>query len=1210
MDATQLFWLAPVGSIMALVYSYYFYASMMKSDPGSEKSQEIAGYVKIGAKSYLLAQYKIVGLFFIIAFAFFAFLAFVLEVQSPWTPIAFLTGGFFSALSGYLGMKTATSASNRTAAAASHSLNAALQIAFRSGAVMGFVVVGLGLLDISIWWKILNYVLNNQEEFKESIFAVHNYTEITTIMLTFGMGASSQALFARVGGGIFTKAADVGADLVGKIEAGIPEDDPRNPACIADNVGDNVGDVAGMGADLYESYCGSILATAALGAAAFGTSELIKLQLNSIILPMAIAGVGIVFSIFGTFSINTKEEANQKELMESINRGVNFAAFFTAITSVALVNSLLPGHFEIFGSIVTGLMAGIIIGWSTNYYTSEDYPPTVNIAEQSSTGSATVIIEGIATGMLSTAIPVVTICIAILLAYGFANGFTNPSMGLYGIGIAAVGMLSTLGITLATDAYGPIADNAGGNAQMSGMPAEVRKRTDALDSLGNTTAATGKGFAIGSATLTAMALIGAYLEEIRMALLRIAKYNASPLNKFIYPAPDKAIPIENATMYDFMNHYNINLMNPVVLAGIFIGSMLVFVFCALTMKAVGRAAHSMVEEVRRQLKEMSGAKEEEKVGADYASCVAISTQGAQREMVVPSLLAIIVPVVISLLFGVAGVVGMLVGGISTGVVLAIMMSNAGGAWDNAKKYVESGQLGGKGSDNHKASVVGDTVGDPFKDTAGPSLNILIKLMSMVAVVVAGLTVNYSPFIQNIIGLNPTELTNRKAYAIASGEMDAEDMYVSKPSSSSIYEDPLLGTEDIILPTDEDMLRVKTSSSKETKSESKPAVQSSTSSTANKPEKTSASSGFDSGFGGGFDSTDSTNASKKEETKPATSGGFDSGFGGGFDSGFGGGFDSTDSTNASKKEETKPATSGGFDSGFGDGGFDSFDSTPAKDKKEETKPATSGGFDAGFGGGFDSFDSTPATDKKEESKPATSGGFDAGFDSFDSAPAPAEKKEEAKTEASSGGFDTFDTPAPAEKKEEVKTEASSGGFDTFDTPAPAEKKEEAKPATSGGFDTFDTPAPAEKNEETKPAEPAKVEEAPKAEEPAPVEPAKTEETPKAEEPAPAEPAKTEETPRAEETAPAEPAKVEEASKAEEPIPAESAKVEEAPKTTEVPQTKVEETGNIAEKKLEEVKDNLSEKVENSINKATETLKEKVEEKVEEKKDAFSGGFDNF
>ncbi len=1200
MEATQLFWLAPIGSVMALVYSYYFYASMMKSDPGSEKSQEIAGYVKEGAKSYLLAQYKIVGLFFIIAFAFFAFLAFVLEVQSPWTPIAFLTGGFFSAISGYLGMKTATSASNRTAAAAGISLNSALQIAFRSGAVMGFVVVGLGLLDISIWWKILNYVLNNKELFKESIFAVNNYTEVTTIMLTFGMGASSQALFARVGGGIFTKAADVGADLVGKTEAGIPEDDPRNPACIADNVGDNVGDVAGMGADLYESYCGSILATAALGAAAFNTPELQSLQLNSILLPMTIAGIGIVFSIFGTYKINTKEEANQKELMESINYGVNFAAFFTAITSVALVRSLLPGHFEIFGSIVTGLMAGIIIGWATNYYTSEDYQPTANIAEQATTGSATVIIEGISTGMLSTAIPVITVCIAILLSYGFANGFTNPAMGLYGIGIAAVGMLSTLGITLATDAYGPIADNAGGNAQMSGMSPEVRKRTDALDSLGNTTAATGKGFAIGSAALTALALIGAYLEEIRMALLRIAKFSGDPLNKLIFPTPDTGIEIDKATLYDFMSYYNVNLMNPVVLTGIFIGSMLVFVFCAMTMKAVGRAAHSMVEEVRRQFKEIPGLlKGEPNAKADYASCVAISTQGAQKEMVVPSLLAIIIPILVGLLLGVAGVIGMLAGGLSTGFVLAIMMSNAGGAWDNAKKYIESGQFGGKGSENHKAAVVGDTVGDPFKDTAGPSLNILIKLMSMVAVVIAGLTVNYSPKIQEIIGLNPKELSNRKAYAIVRGMQDTEDLYESKQNSSSIFDDPLLGTEDIILPTDEDMLRVKTSTT-DTDKGSKPAAQTTTAPATSKPVKPAATSGFDSDFSDGFD----TPATDKKETQPATSGGFDSGFGGGFDS-----FDSTPATD--KKEETKSDTSGGFDSGFG-GGFDSFESTPATDKKEETKSDTSGGFDSGFGGGFDSFDSTPAsTEKKEDAKPATSGGFDAGFDSFDSTPAPAEKKEEAKPAASSG-FDTFDTPAPAEKKEEPKASEPAKVVES----KTEEPKSDASTGFEGGFDSFDAPAATEKKEEAKPTEPAKVEATTenKTETPVPAEPAKVEEKTetKAEEAAPVEPAKVEATTetKAEEVAPVEPAKVEATTetKAEKASPVEPAKVEATTETKAEKPVPAESTK--VEQKLEDVKANISEKVENSINKATEAIKEKIENKVEEKKDAFSGGFDNF
>ena len=989
MDAAHLFWLAPAGSLLALVYAYYFYTLMKQSNPGSEKNQEIAGYIKEGAKSYLLAQYKVVGLFFIIAFAFFAFLAFVLEVQSPWTPIAFLTGGFFSALSGYLGMKTATNASSRTAVAAGESLNSALQIAFRSGAVMGFVVVGLGLLDISIWWKILNYVLDNQGMFKDSIFAVHSYTEITTIMLTFGMGASSQALFARVGGGIFTKAADIGADLVAKTEADIPEDDPRNPAVIADNVGDNVGDVAGMGADLYESYCGSILATAALGAAAFNTPELLRYQLNSILLPMAIAGIGIVFSIFGSYGINTKEDASQRELMKSLNRGVNFAAFFTAVGSVALVNSLLPNHFQILGSIISGLMAGIIIGWATNYYTSEDYKPTFHIADQSSTGPATVIIEGIATGMISTAIPVITVCFAILLAYGFAGGFENPAMGLYGIGIAAVGMLSTLGITLATDAYGPIADNAGGNAQMSGMSPEVRKRTDALDSLGNTTAATGKGFAIGSAALTALALLGAYIEEIRMALIRVANFSGSELSKYIYTTEATRVPLENATMHDFMNYYNINLMNPIVLVGVFIGSMLVFVFSALSLKAVGRAAHNMVEEVRRQFKDIPGLLNGE-AKADYSSCVSISTYGAQKEMVTPSLIAIIIPIIVSLFLGVAGVVGMLAGGLTTGFVLAIMMSNAGGAWDNAKKFIESGEYGGKGSDCHKATVIGDTVGDPFKDTAGPSLNILIKLMSMVAIVVAGLTVNYSPVIQDIIGFAPTELTYKKEYAKTHGLNDLDDLTLLKRRSSAIYEDPLLGTEDIILPTDEDMLRAKKigadkykpdryRSLKPSQEEIQQAVEKRKADNAANgiPDNSSKTSADNSGFGGGFDSFD--------EPKTAGSSNTSSGFDGGFDSfdnepkttnktdtnsGFGDGFDSFDNE---QKAPAKTDTNSGFD-----GGFDSFDN--------ESKAAEKSDTNSGFDGGFDSFD----TPKKASEKPTDNGGF-SGFDSFDNEPAATEAK---------------------------------------------------------------------------------------------------------------------------------------------------------------------------------------------------------------------------
>ncbi len=981
MNASQLFWLAPVGSLLALVYAYYFYSTMMKSDPGSEKSQEIANYVREGARSYLWAQYKVVGLFFIIAFAFFAFLAFVLEVQSPWTPLAFLTGGFFSTLSGYIGMRTATRASCRTATAAAESLNAGLQTAFRSGAVMGFVVVGLGLLDISIWWKILTYVMENKELFKDSIFAVNSYTEITTIMLTFGMGASSQALFARVGGGIFTKAADVGADLVGKTEAGIPEDDPRNPAVIADNVGDNVGDVAGMGADLYESYCGSILATAALGAAAFNTPALSKYQLNSILLPLAIAGAGIVFSIFGTYSIHTDEDATQKDLMSALNRGINFAAFFTAVGSVALVNSMLPQHFRILGSIVTGLMAGIIIGWATNYYTSEDYEPTKHIAEQSTTGPATVIIEGISTGMMSTAIPVITVCFGMLLAYGFAGGFENPAMGLYGIGIAAVGMLSTLGITLATDAYGPIADNAGGNAQMSGMIPEVRKRTDALDSLGNTTAATGKGFAIGSAALTAMALLGAYIEEIRMALLRIAKFSSDNLSQYIFPSPDKKILIENATLHDFMDYYNVNLMNPIVLAGIFIGSMLVFVFCAMTMQAVGRAAHSMVEEVRRQFKEIPGLlKGEEGVKADYASCVEISTQGAQREMVKPSLLAIFVPILTGLTLGVSGVIGMLVGGLATGFAVAIMMSNAGGAWDNAKKYVESGQFGGKGSDSHKAAVVGDTVGDPFKDTAGPSLNILIKLMSMVAVVVAGLTVSYSTSIQNLIGFEPTDLKYKQEYIKNNQNDDLSDVY--RRSGSSIYEDPLLGTEDIILPSDDEIM-FSSSTSKQAQPASKPQSENKNS----VKENTNVNNSFS-----GFDSA--TDLSSKTSEKAD---GFSGGFEGGFDS-----FDTPAGTNTTGKSEEKTDS---FSSGFE--GFD----TPATTNKSDS-----------FSSGFDSFD-TPATEKAKEPE-VKSDGFSNGFDSFDAPATEKAKEPEIKSDGISNGFDSLNEQPQTEaapKAEENTTE---------------------------------------------------------------------------------------------------------------------------------------------------------------------------------------------
>ena len=632
-------------------------------------------------------------------------------------------------------MKTATYASARTANAARTSLNKGLRIAFRSGAVMGLVVVGLGLLDISFWYLLLDYCIPTDILNPSAKLCV-----ITTTMLTFGMGASTQALFARVGGGIYTKAADVGADLVGKVEAGIPEDDPRNPATIADNVGDNVGDVAGMGADLYESYCGSILATSALGAAAFITTSDINMQFKAVIAPMLIAAVGILLSILGIFSVRTKEDASMKDLLKSLSFGTNLSSILIVIFTFLILWALqLNNWFNISCAVVIGLLVGIVIGRSTEYYTSQSYKPTQKLAESGQTGPATVIISGIGLGMISTTIPVLSVVVGIILSYWFASGFdfANISMGLYGIGIAAVGMLSTLGITLATDAYGPIADNAGGNAEMSGLGEEVRKRTDALDSLGNTTAATGKGFAIGSAALTGLALLASYIEEIRIGLSRIGE-------TVLTFADGSTIEIHQAGFTDFMYYYDVTLMNPKVLSGIFIGSMMAFLFCGLTMNAVGRAASHMVEEVRRQFREikgiLSGTAE-----PDYERCVAISTKGAQHEMVFPSLLAIIAPIVTGLIFGVPGVIGLLIGGLASGFVLAIFMANAGGAWDNAKKYVEEGKFGGKGGEVHRATVVGDTVGDPFKDTSGPSLNILIKLMSMVAIVMAGLTVAWSLF---------------------------------------------------------------------------------------------------------------------------------------------------------------------------------------------------------------------------------------------------------------------------------------------------------------------------------------------------------------------------------------------------------------------------------------------------------------------------------
>ena len=732
-DLTVLMYVVLAASVLALGFAYYFYRSMLGKDEGTELMKTIASHVRKGAMAYLKQQYKVVTIVFVILALIFAVMAYF-KLQNGIVWFAFLTGGFFSGLAGFFGMKTATYASARTANAARQSLNSGLQVAFRSGAVMGLTVVGLALLDISGWFLVLNGT-----GLLALVGADADLITITTTMLTFGMGASTQALFARVGGGIYTKAADVGADLVGKTEYNIPEDDPRNPATIADNVGDNVGDVAGMGADLYESYAGSILATMALGASAFATSAVEGMQLKAVLAPSLIAACGVLLSIIGIYLVKTKENAGMKELLRALAIGTNTAGFLIAAVTFGIFAWLFGTEtdqwWQVSLSVVVGLIAGMIIGQSTEYYTSQSYKPTQKVSESSQTGPATVIISGLGLGMLSTAIPVVTVGIAIILAYLCANGFhvefsaANLSMGLYGIGIAAVGMLSTLGITLATDAYGPIADNAGGNAEMSGLPAEVRQRTDALDALGNTTAATGKGFAIGSAALTALALLASYVEELKIALIRTGE------------ALPNGIEAAKATLVDFMDAYNVNLMNPIVLVGIFIGSMMAFLFCGLTMNAVGRAAQKMVEEVRRQFETIKGILEG-KADPDYARCVEISTKGAQHEMLLPSILAIIVPIITGLVLGVAGVLGLLIGGLATGFVLAVFMANAGGAWDNAKKYVEEGHFGGKGSDCHKATVVGDTVGDPFKDTSGPSLNILIKLMSMVSIVMAGLTVAY------------------------------------------------------------------------------------------------------------------------------------------------------------------------------------------------------------------------------------------------------------------------------------------------------------------------------------------------------------------------------------------------------------------------------------------------------------------------------------
>mgnify|MGYP001271609340 FL=1 len=728
------FYLVPISSLFALGFAFYFFKQMMKKSEGTDKMKTIAIHVRDGAMSYLKQQYKVVTIVFIILALIFAVMAYF-GLQNAWVPFAFITGGFFSGLAGFFGMKTATYASARTAQAARTSLNSGLQVAFRSGAVMGLVVVGLALLDISVWYLVLDFFVKEAD-------AGHKLILITTTMLTFGMGASTQALFARVGGGIYTKAADVGADLVGKVEAGIPEDDPRNPATIADNVGDNVGDVAGMGADLYESYCGSILSTAALGASAFILNP--EMQMKAVFAPMLIAAIGVFLSILGIFLVRTKENASMKELMSALNRGVNTSAALIAVATFFVFYLLkFENWVGLSFSVIAGLLAGIVIGQATEYFTSHSFKPTQDIANSAETGPATVIISGVGTGMISTAIPVISIVVAIVISYLSAIRFDvemmltarGLSLGLYGVAIAAVGMLSTLGITLATDAYGPIADNAGGNAEMSGLDPEVRRRTDSLDALGNTTAATGKGFAIGSAALTGLALMASYMEEIRIGMIRLG-------DNILHFANGETVEVAKASFVDFMNYFQVTLMNPKVIVGIFIGAMMSFLFTGLTMNAVGRAAQLMVEEVRRQFREIKGILTGEGT-PDYARCVEISTKGAQREMLLPSILAIATPILVGILFGVAGVMGLLAGALGSGFVLAVFMANAGGAWDNAKKYIEEGNMGGKGSEAHKATVVGDTVGDPFKDTSGPSLNILIKLMSMVSIVMAGLTVAWS-----------------------------------------------------------------------------------------------------------------------------------------------------------------------------------------------------------------------------------------------------------------------------------------------------------------------------------------------------------------------------------------------------------------------------------------------------------------------------------
>lgn len=739
-----IWYIAPIGAISALSFAFLFFKMIQRSDPGNPRMQEIAGYVREGAFAYLKQQYKGVSIFFAVVLAIFFYMVYGLKILDPMIPWGFLSGGIMSGLAGFIGMNTATMASNRTAQACSESLNKGLKVAFRAGSVMGLVVVGLALFDMSAWWLILRYVMN------------YEFQTIAVVMLSFGMGASTQALFARLGGGIYTKAADVGADLVGKVEADIPEDDPRNPATIADNVGDNVGDVAGMGADLYESYAGSILATAALGMSAVlqiaaRQPSFAANMFNFIAAPMILAGIGALLSIIGIFMVSTKENAGMSDLMKSLNKSVWVSSILIAVASFFLTRALLPEkyYFGVFLSSVVGLVAGVLIGWTTELYTSHSYKSTRNISKQGEYGSATVILEGISVGMKSTAAPVIIISIGIIIAFVASHGYEVVEMGLYGIGFGAVGMLATLGVTLAMDAFGPIADNAGGNAQMSYLPKEVRERTDNLDAVGNTTAAIGKGFAIGSAALTAMALMAAYLEKVRESFGEIAKnLGEVQILNIDYGNYIEKIDASKASLIDFIQYYQINPLNPKFLLGIFVGAMVTYVFSALTIKAVGRAAGLMVKEVRRQFTTMPGILQG-KTKPDYANCVKISTIGAQKEMVLPALIGIITPIITGLLFGVAGVIGVLIGGLTTGFVSAVMMNNAGGAWDNAKKYVETGQLGGPGSAVHKATIVGDTVGDPFKDTAGPCINILIKLMSMVSIVFSGLIVTYSPKIEKL-----------------------------------------------------------------------------------------------------------------------------------------------------------------------------------------------------------------------------------------------------------------------------------------------------------------------------------------------------------------------------------------------------------------------------------------------------------------------------